>query len=211
MLSAIVMVMLAFLLTAEALAIDKNALVINKEREARTKNELTQEEIFLKSWSNYIGLWSFLIGTFVLPTVITMIINPLMGRQTRDIHEKLKNIGSEINPLMGRQTRDIHEKLKNIGNQEILHKLSAIESTWQNLDINDPMCRKRIICEVYSGQSPLGLTNKDMIQTVYHLSLRMPLLLRKLHREHSEAMSVGKQTGDCSRYFSCAYYFIGHG
>lgn len=48
------------------------------------------------------------------------------------------------------QYADSWESLK------ILDYIDMMEETWNKLDVHDPSCQKRIVCELYQNESALG-------------------------------------------------------
>lgn len=47
---------------------------------------------------------------------------------------------------------------------KILDYIDMMEETWNKLDVHDPDCQKRIVCELYQNESDLGPAASKFIQ-----------------------------------------------
>ena len=50
------------------------------------------------------------------------------------------------------------------GSLKILEYIDMMEETWNKLDVHDPDCQKRIVCELYQNESDLGPTASKFIK-----------------------------------------------
>merc|ERR1712071_338630 len=72
---------------------------------------------------------------------------------------------------------------------KILEYIAKMEETWNQLDVNDPECRKRVVCELHRNERHLGQTVSKFIKVfgyTHYLSLlsvpeEMKEMLQELH------------------------------
>lgn len=96
---------------------------------------------------------------------------------------------------------------------KILDYIDMMEETWNKLDVHDPDCQKRIVCELYQNESDLGPAASKFIQ-IFGLTRYLPLLglsletkemLQGLHEAGDKGRSLAKECKEV--YTGCTFSF----
>ncbi|XP_076045691.1 uncharacterized protein LOC143027929 [Oratosquilla oratoria] len=92
----------------------------------------------------------------------------------------------------------------------ILDWIAIGQETWQNFEVADLECQKRLICEVHQNAERFGTTAKKMVDLLGYLELveylRLPDEVKAIVDEYLDAADRGRSSQkDCGELFTCPF------
>jgi len=126
-------------------------------------------------------------------------------------YEPYSKLGTYPNQFQNVQSRSSVEA-DSWPSLKILEYIAKMEETWNQLDVNDPECRKRVVCELHRNERHLGQTVSKFIKvfgyTRYLSLLSVPEEMKEMLQELHDAGDRGRSasTTPCKEiYTGCPF------